>query len=161
MNSLNNIQKEGIKSNLSGKEAIEKMRGLIDKSSGLCFYCTSNLMNINYSSSISILQSESNGDLWFSGPKDDFKNLENTQDFEVTLFFPETTQSEFLELKGLVNSCDDTNRIKELLDPNFNPRFEGELDDQRFSMHQFTPENGFYWHKKNNSLGELLFEKQE
>ncbi|MDI1322222.1 MAG: pyridoxamine 5'-phosphate oxidase family protein [Algoriphagus sp.] len=159
MNSLTNIQKEGNQSDLTGKEAIEKMRALIDKSSGSCFYCTSNLMDINYSTPISIIQSESNGDLWFLGPKDCFKKKEITQNFEVTLFFPETTHSEFLELKGLVKCYDDTNRIKELRNQTFNSRFKDGLDDERFSMHQFTPENGFYWDKKNDILGEMHFGK--
>ena len=64
--SINSNQKEVDHTDLMGGEAIEKIRFLIDKSSGSCFFCNSNLMNFNYSTPLSVLKSESNGDLFIN-----------------------------------------------------------------------------------------------
>lgn len=157
MNSINNNQKEGDHTDLMGGEAIEKMRFLIDKSSGSCFFCNSNLMNFNYSTPITVLKSESNGDLWFVSPKDSFKNMGITQDFEVTLFFPGASHSEFLELKGKIIIGDEKNRIEELWNPMVKSWFKDGLDDPRISINQFKPEKGYYWDDTKGNIVELNF----
>lgn len=157
MNSINSNQKVGDHTDLMGGEAIEKMRFLIDQSSGSCFFCNSNLMNFNYSTPISVLKSESNGDLWFVSPKDCFKNMEITQDFEVTLVFSGASHSEFLELEGRVMICDDTNRIKELWNPMVKSWIKDGLDDSRISINQFKPEKGYYWDDIKSKIVVLNF----
>lgn len=157
MNSNNIIQKEVDHTDLMGGEAIEKMRALIEKSSGSCFFCTSNLMDINYSTPISILKSDSNGDLWFVSPKDCFKSMGITQDYELTLFFPDTSLSEYLELKGKIKMFSDENRIKGLLELMDKDQSRDGLDGRRISIYQFIPEKGFYWDVTKNTIGELHF----
>lgn len=156
MNSTTSTQKEGNHTNLMGEEAIKKMRSLIDKS-GSCFFCTSTLMNKINSSPMSVQKSDANGDLWFVSPKDSFKNMEITQDFEVTLFFPGASQFEFLELEGKVMICDEKNRIKELWKPMVKSWLKDGLDDPRISINQFKPEKGYYWDNTEGNIVELNF----
>lgn len=157
MNSINSNQKVGDHTDLMRGEAIEKMRFLIAQSSGSCFFCNSKLMNFNYSTPISVLKSESNGDLWFVSPKDCFKNMEITQDFEVILVFPGASHSEFLELEGRVKICDDTNQIKEPWKPMVKSWLKEDLDDPKISINQFKPEKGYYWDDTKSNIVELNF----
>jgi general stress protein 26 len=150
MNSITSTQKEGNHTNLIGEEAIKKMRNLIDKS-GSCFFCTSTLMNIINSSPMSVQKSDINGDLWFLSPKDSIKNMEITQDSEVTLYFQGSPHSDFLELKGKATISDDKDLIKELWDPMAKSWFKEGKDDPRISVIQFKTESGYYWDNEHGN----------
>ena len=150
MNSITSTQKEGNHTNLMGEEAIEKMRSLIDKS-GSCFFCTSTLMNKINSSPMSVQKSDVNGALWFLSPKDSIKNMEITQDSEVTLYFQGSPHSDFLELKGKATISDDKDLIKELWDPMAKSWFKEGKDDPRISVIQFKTESGYYWDNEHGN----------
>ncbi|MDI1322223.1 MAG: pyridoxamine 5'-phosphate oxidase family protein [Algoriphagus sp.] len=150
MNSITSTQKEGNHTNLMGEEAIKKMRNLIDKS-GSCFFCTSTLMNKINSSPMSVQKSDMNGDLWFLSPKDSIKNMEITQDSEVTLYFQGSPHSDFLELKGKATISDDKDLIKELWDPMAKSWFKEGKDDPRISVIQFKTESGYYWDNEHGN----------
>jgi general stress protein 26 len=150
MNSITSTQKEGNHTNLTGEEAITKMRNLIDKS-GSCFFCTSTLMNKTNSSPMSVQKSDLNGDLWFLSPKDSIKNMEITQDSEVTLYFQGSPHSDFLELKGKATISDDRDLINELWDPMAKSWFKEGKDDPRISVIQFKTESGYYWDNEHGN----------
>lgn len=150
MNSINSNQKEENHTNLMGDEAIEKMRNLIDKS-GSCFFCTSTLMNKINSSPMNVQKSDINGDLWFLSPKDSIKNMEITQDSEVTLHFQGSPHSDFLELKGKATISDDKDLIKELWDPMAKSWFKEGKEDPRISVIQFKTESGYYWDNEHGN----------
>jgi general stress protein 26 len=150
MNSITSTQKEGNHTNLIGEEAIKKMRNLIDKS-GSCFFCTSTLMNKINSSPMSVQKSDINGNLWFLSPKDSIKNMEITQDSEVTLYFQGSPHSDFLELKGKATISDDKDLIKELWDPMAKSWFKEGKDDPRISVIQFKTESGYYWDNEHGN----------
>jgi len=150
MNSITSTQKEGNHTNLIGEEAINKMRHLIDKS-GSCFFCTSNLNNKINSSPMSVQKSDINGDLWFLSPKDSIKNMEITQDSEVTLYFQGSPHSDFLELKGKATISDDKDRIKELWDPMAKSWFKNGIDDPMITVIQFKTESGYYWDNEHGN----------
>ncbi len=150
MNSITSTQKEGTHTNLIGEEAIKKMRHLIDKS-GSCFFCTSTLNNKINSSPMSVQKSDVNGDLWFLSPKDSIKNMEITQDSEVTLYFQGSPHSDFLELKGKATISDDKDLIKELWDPMAKSWFKDGIDDPMITVIQFKTESGYYWDNEHGN----------
>lgn len=147
-NQLDQLDKN--QNNLMGEEAIKKMRNLIDKS-GSCFFCTSTLMNKINGSPMNVQMSDANGDLWFLSPKDSIKNLEITQDSEVTLFFQGSAHSDFLELKGKATISYDRDLINKLWDPMAKSWFKEGKDDPMISVIQFKTESGYYWDNEHGN----------
>lgn len=100
---------------------------------------------------MSVQKSDVNGDLWFLSPKDSIKNMEITQDSEVTLYFQGSPHSDFLELKGKATISDEKNLIKELWDPMAKSWFKDGIDDPRISVIQFKTESGYYWDNEHGN----------
>ena len=100
---------------------------------------------------MSVQKSDVNGDLWFLSPKDSIKNMEITQDSEVTLYFQGSPHSDFLELKGKATISEDKDLIKELWDPMAKSWFKEGKDDPRISVIQFKTESGYYWDNEHGN----------
>ncbi len=151
MDSINRNQEEKNHQDLLGKEAIKKIRELIDKA-GSCFFCTSASANYSHSARpMAVQKTDDLGNIWFLSAKDSLKNIEIAQDPEVTLYFQGSPHSDFLELKGRVRVTDDKARIKELWDPMVKTWFTEGVDDPRISVIQFIPETGYYWDTKHGN----------
>lgn len=151
MNSIDEEQIENNKKDLTGAEAIEKIKELIDKA-GCCFFVTNvNLNGSHKSRPMSVQTIDEAGHIWFLSAKDSFKNMELKQDNKVTLYFQGSSYSDFLELNGSANVTYDRAKIEELWEPSVKAWFTEGIDDPRISVIHFIPETGYYWDNKHGN----------
>lgn len=151
MNSINEQQIETNKKDLTGSEAVEKIRSLIDKA-GSCFFVTQANFNASHKSRpMSVQKTDEAGNVWFLSAKDSIKNMELAQDRNVSLFFQGSSYSDFLELHGHAVVTDDRSKIEELWDPTVKAWFTEGIDDPRISVIQFIPDMGYYWDNKHGN----------
>lgn len=136
---------------LSGLEAVEKIRQLIDKA-GSCFFVTRTTLNHSHKSRpMAVQKTDQAGHVWFLSAKDSVKNMELAQDSKVTLYFQGSSYADFLELNGHAVVSQDKEKIKELWDPTIKAWFSGGVDDPTISVIQFVPESGYYWDNKHGN----------
>lgn len=151
MNSINEEQAEDNFKDLTGAEAVEKIRSLIDKA-GACFFVThANLTSSHKSRPMSVQKTDDAGHIWFLSAKASVKNMELAQDKKVTLYFQGSSYSDFLELNGEAFVSDDRSKIEELWEPTIKAWFTGGIDDPRISVIEFIPDTGYYWDNKHGN----------
>ena len=87
MDSINQNQPEENRADLRGKQAIEKIRQLVEKAQS-CFFCTAtSTSGSSGSRPMSVQQVDDEGNLWFLSADDSHKNEELERDPSVTLYF--------------------------------------------------------------------------
>ena len=149
MNSINRNQSEENRLDLSGTEAIAKIKELVGKA-GTCFFCTSApSAGSSGSRPMSVQQVDENGHLWFLSAADSHKNLELTRDPSVKLYFQGSAHSDFLMLHGTATISRDKARIKELWEPIIKTWFTEGVDDARITVIHVVPNEGYYWDTKH------------
>jgi general stress protein 26 len=151
MDSINEQQIENNRKDLTGTEAVEKIRALIDKA-GSCFFVTHLSFNASHKSRpMSVQKTDEAGHVWFLSAKDSVKNMELARDNKVTLYFQGSSYSDFLELNGHAVVSYDKNKIEELWDPTVKAWFTEGKDDPRISVIEFIPDTGYYWDNKHGN----------
>ena len=87
MDSINQQQPENNHKDLQGKEAVDKMKELVDKAE-TCFFCTrSRKETPMVVRPMSVQQLDGDGNFWFLSAKDSHKNQEIATDNTVQLLF--------------------------------------------------------------------------
>lgn len=144
-------KKESHKNNLIEKDAIDKMRKLIDKG-GSCFFVTrANLSNAHKSRPMAVQKTDEVGYVWFLSAADSVKNMEIAKDTNATLYFQGSSHSDFLELNGRAVVSKDRAKIEELWGPSLKAWFPEGKEDPSVSVIQFIPESGYYWDNKHGN----------
>lgn len=156
MDSINQQQGEENYQDLQGRDAIKKIKELIDKAPS-CFFCTSIQTGQPFATRpMSVQKVDDEGNLWFLSAKDSHKNEEIAADFEVQLLFQGSAYSDFLNLYGKATINDDQEKIKELWNPMFKTWFTEGIEDPRISVIKVKPSEGYYWDTKHNMAIGLL-----
>lgn len=149
MDSINKNQPEDNFENLIGKEALEKIKELADKSGG-CFFCTKIVSGEAFATRpMAPEKIDDAGNLWFLSPSDSHKNKEIEADSAVQLLFQGSSYSNFLTLYGKATISLDKEKIKELWDPTMKTWFTEGQDDPRITVLKVTPTEGYYWDTKH------------
>jgi general stress protein 26 len=151
MDSINQQQPEHNHANLSGAEARDKLRKLVDDA-GSCFFCTSGGPGQPVDARpMSVLQVDPQGNLWFLSASDSHKNLELQTDPSVTLYFQGAPHAEFLHLEGVATVSRDKAKIRELWKFVLKTWFTGGEDDPRITVIKVAPTYGYYWDNKHGN----------
>ncbi|HWV71304.1 MAG TPA: pyridoxamine 5'-phosphate oxidase family protein [Pseudosphingobacterium sp.] len=159
MDSINKQQEEENIKNLQGKEAIEKVKELVNMSEA-CFFCT-DLNKVGVPLSIrpmSVQKVDDEGNLWFLSAKDSHKNEELSNDPFVHLLFQGSAHSDFLNIYGLASISDDKEKIDELWVPILKTWFTEGKDDPRITVIKVEPTEAYYWDNKHGNA--IAFVKQ-
>jgi general stress protein 26 len=152
MNSINQQQPENNHEDLRGKEAIEKMREIIDKAQ-TCFFCTSSTNGTPMAvRPMSVQQLDDEGNLWFLSANDSHTNSEIATDNTVQLLFQASAHSGFLTIDGKATISTDKQKIKELWEPVIKTWFTGGVDDPRITVIKVIPQTGYYWDNKHGNM---------
>jgi general stress protein 26 len=152
MNSINQQQPENNHEDLRGKEAIEKMREIIDKAQ-TCFFCTSSTNGTQKAvRPMSVQQLDDEGNLWFLSANDSHTNSEIATDNTVQLLFQASAHSGFLTIGGKATISTDKQKIKELWEPVIKTWFTGGVDDPRITVIKVIPQTGYYWDNKHGNM---------
>lgn len=150
MDSINQQQPEENRQDLAGKEAIAKIRDLVEEA-GNCFFCT----NIStgqpfHTRPMAVQEVDDAGRLWFLSAVDSHKNDEVLDDPMVQLLFKGSGHSDMLMLYGRASVSADKERIEALWKPIMKTWFTGGKDDPRIRVIAVDPINGYYWDTKHN-----------
>ena len=152
MDSINKQQEERNEENLSGREAAEKIKELVEKAN-VCFFCTNLKSGRPFATRpMSVQQVDDNGDIWFLSPVDSHKNEELLRDPHVQLLFQGSDYSDFLSLYGTATISKDKEKIKELWEPMVKTWFTEGVDDPRITVIKVEPQDGYYWDTKHGEM---------
>lgn len=150
MDTLNKEIKHSIE-NLTGKEAVKKIREMVDSSS-LCFFQTEVSFDDSQSARpMSVQKSDEDGTLWFLSAIDSAKNEEINKNSRARLLFQKPSSMEFLELQGNAEISQNKEMIHELWDSIAKNWFPKGKDDPRISVIKFNPQAGHYWGTKSGA----------
>ena len=100
MDSINREQPEINRADLSGTDAVERLRDTVKKTS-TCFFCTGlSTGGSQATRPMSVQEVDDDGALWILSASDSHKNAEIAQNPLVWLFFQGSEHSGFLTLHG-------------------------------------------------------------
>lgn len=151
MDSINKNQSEENHEDLSGNQATEKMKDLIEKNHS-CFFRTGQAKGDSFGvRPMSVQKIDQDGILWFLSAEDSHKNSELLMDPEVHLYFQGSSHSDFLYLKGRATVSNDKSKIKDLWEPLMKTWFTEGENDPRISVIKVIPDNGYYWDTKHGN----------
>ncbi len=148
--STNNTQEENIK-DLTGKEAIDKLRHLAEKAES-CFFCTGIKTGLPMSvRPMAIQQIDEEGNIWFLSMRDSQKNGEIEGDPFTHLLFQAGAHAGFVNIYGISEISRDQEKINELWNPMMKTWFQGGKEDPEISLIKVIPTEGYYWDQKNGN----------
>lgn len=151
MDSINRNQPENNRENLQGREAIARIKEMVDKAQS-CFFCTAVATGeSNASRPMSVQEVDEEGNLWFFSASDSHKNREVAIDPAVKLYFQGSAHSDFLQLDGQATISTDRSKIRELWRPLVKVWFTEGVDDPRITLIKVVPSGGYYWDTKHGS----------
>ncbi|WP_338770598.1 pyridoxamine 5'-phosphate oxidase family protein [Massilia sp. METH4] len=147
MDSINRNQPEHNHQDLTGHDAVKRIRHIVDDAES-CFLVSSG----TDARPMSVLDMDELGNLWFMSAADSHKNAEIAADPKVRLYFQASKHSGFLYLDGLATISTDPNRIRELWTPDLATWFTEGLGDPRITLIRVAPVDGYYWDNKHGNL---------
>ena len=151
MDSINRNQPEDNHRDVQGREAIERLRGVVKKTQ-TCFFCTVNGRGASEGTRpMNVRQVDEQGRLWFLSADDSHKNLELSEDPTVHLFFQGSEHSDFVHVTGRARVTRDRAKLDELWEPILKTWFTEGKDDPRITIIEVTPTGGYYWDNKHGN----------
>lgn len=158
MDSINRQQPEENRKNLTGKEAVDKIKEIVDKAP-TCFFCTNVRSGRSFSTRpMAVQQVDDEGNFWFLSAEDSHKNDDLEENPFVRLLFQGAPHSDFLSIKGKATISKDKEKIKELWEPIIKTWFTEGKDDPRITVIKVATEEGYYWDTKHGNM--VAFAKQ-
>lgn len=151
MDSINKEQPEKNRADVSGEDAVDRIKDIAGSAES-CFFCTSSAKpDSSGCRPMAVREVDDVGNLWFLSASDSFKNKEILHDPNVKLYFQGSAHSDFLQLDGIAEITTDKARIKDLWSPLLKNWFTGGLDDPRITAIKVTPLHGYYWDTKHGA----------
>ena len=151
MDSINKNQPEENHKDLSGSDAAEKIKELVDKAN-TCFFTTAvPTGELSATRPMSVQKTDTDATLWFLSASDSHKNKEIAANPAVHLYFRGSAHSDFLHLYGKATISTDKAKIKELWEPVLKTWFTEGENDPRITVIKVTPESGYYWDTKHGN----------
>lgn len=142
--------------NLHQKEAIDKLKSLVDDIM-VCLFCTD--LNTDDGSTcrpMSAIKVCDQGNIWFFSEKNSEKNKAITADKNVQLFFSHPAKSSYLVVNGEAEIILDKTKIEELWTPAAKIWFKEGKDDPTISIIKVKPTNAYYWDTDGNKMINFL-----
>ena len=151
MDSINKNQPEKNHENLEAREAIHKIKEIVDKAQACFFNTSSALAGSIGSRPMSVQKFDDQGIFWFLSSNDSHKNTEIDVNPVVQLYFQGSPHSDFLQIRGHAEISTDRKKIKDLWEPILKTWFTEGIDDPRISVIKVTPTEGYYWDTKHGN----------
>jgi len=142
--------------NLNQKEAIDKLKTLVDDIM-VCLFCTnlklSDGANCRPMTAIKVCDQ---GNIWFFSEKNCEINKAITSDKNVQLFFSHPAKNSYLVVNGASEIILDKTKIEELWTPLAKIWFKEGKEDPTISIIKVTPTAAYYWDKDGNKMINFL-----
>ncbi|WP_038169021.1 pyridoxamine 5'-phosphate oxidase family protein [Verrucomicrobium sp. BvORR106] len=153
MSSINANQSEDNRDDMSGAEAVTKIKELVGKAQ-TCFFVTGAVVEGSSGARpMNVRKVDDDGNFWFLSASDSHLNEELAIDPDgVHLYFQGSPHSGFLHVQGAATVSRDKAVIHELWEPLLKTWFtEGEADE-RITVIKVEPNGGYYWDTKHGIL---------
>ena len=151
MDSINRNQPEDNREDLLGKEAVKKIKNMVEQAEN-CWFCSAVAVGeSNGDRPMNVRQVDDEGNLWFLSASDSRKNQELAIDPGVKLYFQGSKHSDFMQLNGQAAISKDKQKIKELWSKMVQTWFTEGMDDPRVTVIKVTPTEGYYWDTKHGN----------
>ena len=141
--------------NLSGQEALDKLKDLI-KSESICMFCTDLLQQPITTRPMSTQKVDEDGNIWFLSSIKSGKNDAIIANNSVQLFYSNSSAYEFLSVFGTASIHTDREKIYERWTPFAKAWFADGKDDLDISLIKVVPQSCYYWDTKNNKMLSML-----
>ena len=152
MDSINKNQEEKNYEDLSRKQAVEKMRTLVNSAQS-CFFCTNLKSDVQFATRPMAVQTvDDEGNLWFLSSNDSHKNEELKNNDAVQLLFQGDPHTDFMSVFGHATISKDQEKIEELWNPFLKTWFTEGKNDPRITVIKVTPADGYYWDTKHGKF---------
>jgi len=145
MDSINRNQPEHKRCDLSGSEAIKRIKDIAEEAK-TGFFCTANRVV-----PMSPLKVDEGGSLWFLSADDSHHNQDIAADPAVRLYFQASHHSGFLYFDGHAMISRDAAMIQELWNFTLKTWFTEGEHDPRITVIQVRPVEGYYWDNKHGN----------
>jgi general stress protein 26 len=138
--------------NLNNKEAIEKLKSLVDEIM-ICLFCT-NLKTDDGSTCrpMTAIKVCDKGNIWFFSEKNNDKNKAIALNKNVQLFFSHPGKNSYLVVNGEAEIILDKTKIEELWTPIAKIWFKEGKDDPNISIIKVSPTSAYYWDTDGNRM---------
>ena len=142
--------------NLKNKEAIDKLKSLVDDIM-ICLFCT-DLKTDDGSTCcpMSALKVCDQGNIWFFSEKSSDKNKAILADKNVQLFFSHPGKGSYLVVNGEAEIILDKTTIEELWTPVAKIWFKEGKEDPNISVIKVKPNTAHYWDTDGNRMINLF-----
>ena len=137
---------------LAGREAIERIKELVEEID-ICMFCTYE-NNKLISRPMSAQQVDDEGNIWFLSDKNSEKNKAITINEKVELLYAKGN-AKFISIHGKASISFDKQKIKELWTPIAKIWFKDGEDDPNVSVIKVSFEDGYYWDTKHGRMVEM------
>lgn len=152
MDSINKNQPEKNHEDLNSKEAVEKIKELIESAQS-CFFCTNLKSDAPFATRpMAVQKVDDEGNLWFLSSNDSHKNEELKENDVVQLLFQGDPHTDFMSLFGHATITKDQDKIDELWNPILKTWFTEGKEDPRITVIKVTPSEGYYWDTKHGKF---------
>jgi general stress protein 26 len=152
MDSINKQQPEANRRDLSGADAVERVRETVKKTA-TCFFCTGvSTGGSQAARPMTVQEVDDSGALWILSASDSHTNAEVAQNPLVWLFFQGSEHSGFASLHGRATTSRDKATIKRLWKPILKTWFTEGEDDPRITALRVSPMSGYYWDNKHGDM---------
>lgn len=142
--------------NLHRKEAIEKLKNLVDEIK-ICLFCTDlKTDDGSLCRPMSALQVCDQGNIWFFSEKNSEKNNAISTDKNVQLFFSHPDKGNYLVVNGEAEISVDKTKIDELWEPTTKIWFKNGKDDSTISLIKVKTTTAYYWDTDGNRMINIL-----
>jgi len=152
MDSINRQQPEANRQDLSGADAVERVRDTVKKTA-TCFFCTAvSTGGSQAARPMTVQEVDDSGTLRILSASDSHTNAEIASNPLVWLFFQGSEHSGFASLHGRATATRDKATIKRLWKPILKTWFTEGEDDPRITVISVAPLSGYYWDNKHGDL---------
>lgn len=152
MSSIDREQPEDNFEHLTGTEAVDRIRTLVEPTR-MGFFVTRHPMAGGLGARpMTVLKVDMEANLWFLSASDSTLNREITDDPRVEFLLANPDKSEFLHLRGTADITTEKLVIHDLWTPIAKTWFTEGEDDPRVTAVRLRPEEGHFWDTKHNKL---------
>ena len=142
--------------NLNNKEAIDKLKSLVNDIM-ICLFCTDLKTDDGASCCpMSAIKVCDQGNIWFFSEKSSDKNKAISKDKKVQLFFSHPGKGSYLVVNGAAEIIVDKTTIDELWTPAAKIWFKEGKEDPNISVIKVKPTSAYYWDTDGNRMINLL-----
>jgi len=152
MDSINQNQPEKNREDLSGANAIQRIKDVVDKAKTCFFRTGASTGESEGVRPMNVREVDDAGNLWFLMAGDSHTVQELKRSPNVDLLFQGSAHSDFLHIVGTATLSRDPARIKQLWEPVLKTWFTEGENDPRITVVQVIPARGYYWDNKHGNV---------